>query len=56
MPKCFTQWTVLPHEPLEKHSDNLWSVSGKMPGGNQRRMTIVKRADGGLIFHNPMLC
>lgn len=54
MAKCFTQWTVLPHEPIEKHSDNLWSVSGKMPGGNQRRMTIVKRGDGGLIFHNPI--
>jgi hypothetical protein len=54
MAKCFTQWTVLPHEPIEKHSDNLWSVSGKMPGGNQRRMAIIKRADGGLIFHNPI--
>jgi hypothetical protein len=30
--------------PIEKHSQNLWSVSGKMPGGNQRRMAITKRA------------
>src|SRR5688572_694250 len=52
MPKCFTAWTVLPHEPIEKHSQNLWSVSGKMPGGNQRRMTIAKRADGKLVIHN----
>jgi hypothetical protein len=52
MAKCFTQWTVLEHEPIEKHSQNLWSVSGKMPGGNQRRMTIAKRADGGLVIHN----
>jgi len=51
MAKCFTTWTVLPHEPIEKHAENLWSVSGKMPGGNQRRMTIVRRADGKLVIH-----
>jgi hypothetical protein len=52
MAKCFTEWTVLAHEPIEKHSPHLWSVSGKMPSGNQRRMTLVKRADGGLVIHN----
>jgi hypothetical protein len=54
MAKCFTTWTVLPHEPLEKHSENLWSVSGNMPGGNQRRMAIARRADGKLVIHNPI--
>jgi len=54
MAKCFTTWTVLPHEPIEKHAENLWSVSGNMPGGNQRRMTIARRADGGLVIHNPI--
>jgi hypothetical protein len=54
MPKCFTTWTVLPHDPIEKHSENLWSVSGKMPGGNQRRMALARRADGGLVIHNPI--
>jgi hypothetical protein len=54
MAKCFTTWTVLPHEPLEKHSESLWSVSGKMPGGNQRRMAIARRADGKLLIHNPI--
>ncbi len=54
MAKCFTTWTVLPHDPLEKHSENLWSVSGKMPGGNQRRMSIARRADGKLVIHNPV--
>ena len=54
MAKCFTSWTVLPHDPIEKHSENLWSVSGKMPGGNQRRMTIARRADGKLVIHNPI--
>ena len=54
MAKCFTSWTVLPHDPIEKHSENLWSVSGKMPSGNQRRMTIARRADGKLVIHNPI--
>jgi hypothetical protein len=52
MAKCFTSWTVLPHEPLEKHTPNLWSVSGHMPGGNQRRMTVARRSDGKLVIHN----
>lgn len=54
MPKCFTTWTVLPHDPIEKHSDRLWSVSGKMPSGNQRRMTVARRGDGDLVIHNPI--
>lgn len=54
MAKVFTEWTVLDNGPLEKHSENLWSVSGKMPKGNQRRMTIARRADGGLVIHNPV--
>ena len=54
MAKCFTTWTVLPHEPIEKHAENLWSVSGNMPSGNQRRMTLARRADGGLVIHNPI--
>jgi hypothetical protein len=54
MPKCFTSWTVLPHEPMEKHAENLWSVSGKMPGGSQRRMAVARRADGKLLIHNPI--
>lgn len=54
MPKCLTSWTVLPHDPIEKHLDNLWSVSGKMPRGNQRRMTVARRADGKLVIHNPI--
>ena len=54
MAKCFTTWTVLPHDPIEKHAENLWSVSGTMPGGNQRRMSIARRADGKLVIHNPI--
>ena len=54
MAKVFTEWTVLDNGPLEKHADNLWSVSGKMRRGNQRRMTLARRADGGLVIHNPI--
>lgn len=54
MAKCFTTWTVLPHEPITKHSENLWSVSGNMPSGNQRRMTVARRSDGKLVLHNPI--
>lgn len=52
MAKCFTSWTVLPHEPVTKHSENFWSVSGNMPGGNQRRMSVARRSDGKLVLHN----
>lgn len=54
MAKCFSTWTVLPHEPITKHSENLWSVSGNMPRGNQRRMTVARRSDGKLVLHNPI--
>jgi hypothetical protein len=52
MAKGFTTWTVLRHDDIEKHSENLWSVSGYMPKGNQRRMTVARRADGKLVIHN----
>jgi hypothetical protein len=47
-------WTVLPHRPLEALDDNLWTVRGDVPGipGLDRRMSIVRRGDGGLIFYN----
>src|SRR3954470_19115284 len=46
-------WTVIPHQPLRKHEDNLWSVEGPVPGVPiGRRMTIVKRQDGTLAFFN----
>jgi hypothetical protein len=48
----FREWTVLPHQPIEKLSDNLWTVSGTMPKGHQRRMVIAKLQDGRLLIHN----
>ena len=52
MPVGFETWTVLPHDPVEKCSPNLWHVSGKMPGGTQRKMVIARRTDGDLVIHN----
>ena len=47
-------WIVQPHEPIEKLEPNLWTVRGKVPGvpGFHRRMSIVRRADGSLVFYH----
>lgn len=53
MAKGFTEWTVLPHKPLEKLADNLWSVEGTMPGGGIRRVMVLARlTDGRVVVHN----
>lgn len=53
MPKCFQTWTVLPHGPIEKLSENLWRVEGTMPDPNVKRiMTIARMKDGRLVIHN----
>jgi hypothetical protein len=45
-------WTVLPHDPWERLTDNVWSVSGALPGmALRRRMTAVKLADGRVVIH-----
>ena len=51
MPKVFTEWTVLPHRPIEKLSDNLWRVSGKM-GNVRRQMVLAKLRDGRVVVDN----
>ena len=46
-------WTVLPHRPLEKLQDNLWSVEADLPRGPlKRRMGIARLSDGRLVFLN----
>jgi len=53
MAKVFESWTVLPHEPLEKHGENLWTVGGKMPNGKTPRvMTVARLRSGKLLIHN----
>lgn len=46
-------WTVLDNDPIERLSDNVWSVEGPLPGMSlKRRMTLIKRADGRIVVHN----
>ncbi len=46
-------WTVLPHDPVVTHEDNLKSVTGTLPRGSMNRvMTIARLSDGRLAFHN----
>src|SRR5262245_12379954 len=53
MPKAFQTWTQLPHDPIEKHGDNLWSVTGTMPNPKiSRRMVVGRLGNGGLVIHN----
>jgi hypothetical protein len=46
-------WELLDHGPLEPLADNLWRVTGALPGMSlQRTMTIVRRTDGSLVLHS----
>ena len=45
-------WTVLPHGPWERLTDNVWTVSAALPDmALRRRMTAVKLADGRVVIH-----
>ena len=53
MPKAHTEWTVLRHYPIEKLEDNLWCVTGTLPGmGLKRVMTLVRLDDGSVVIHS----
>jgi hypothetical protein len=55
MPTPERPWIVSPHGPLQKHEANLWTVQGRLPGGPiSRRMSIVRRRDGTLVFYHPI--
>jgi hypothetical protein len=55
MTKPERPWIVSPHGPIVKHEPNLWTVEGKVPGGPiTRRMSIVRRGDGTLVFYHPV--
>lgn len=49
-------WTVSPHGPILKLEENLWVVEGQVPtpGGIKRRMAVVRREDGTLLFFHAM--
>jgi hypothetical protein len=46
-------WTVLPHRPIEKLQENLWTVEADLPQGPlKRRMGIARLDSGQLVFLN----
>ncbi|MEW6431593.1 MAG: hypothetical protein AB1730_08780 [Myxococcota bacterium] len=47
-------WEVGRPGPLVPVDDGLWCVEDQVPGipGARRRMSIIRRADGGLVFFN----
>ncbi len=48
-----TSWEVLPHGPLQPLADNLYFVSGELPGMPLRRgMTVVRLHNGDLLLHS----
>jgi len=53
MAKADSEWRVLRHGPIEKREDNLWSVTGSLPGMSLKRvMTVVRLDDGRLVIHS----
>lgn len=48
-----SDWKVLRHGPIERLEENLWCVTGSLPGMSLKRvMTLVKREDGGIVIHS----
>jgi hypothetical protein len=47
-------WTVNKPGPLTQRDEGLWTIDDDIPGipGANRRMSVVKRADGTLLFYN----
>ena len=46
-------WIVLPHRPIEKLQENLWTVEADLPQGPlKRRMGIARLDSGQLVFLN----
>ena len=53
MAKAHTEWTVLEHRSIEKVEENLWCVTGTLPGMALRRvMTLVRLENGDIVIHS----
>ena len=50
MAKPKRPWTVGKHSELKQIDDNLWAIEDVLPPGILRRMCIIKRGDGSLLF------
>lgn len=48
-----TDWLVLPHDPIQELTENLWRVEGALPHFSMRRvMSVVRLQDGRLLIHS----
>jgi hypothetical protein len=48
-----TDWQILPHDPIQELSENLWRVEGALPQFSLRRvMSVVRLQDGRLLIHS----
>ncbi len=46
-------WLVLPHDPIQELTENLWRVEGALPHFSMRRvMSVVRLQDGRLLIHS----
>lgn len=47
-------WTVHRPGPLTRRDEGLWTIDDEVPGlpGATRRMSVVRRTDGTLLFYN----
>jgi len=46
-------WIVTPHQPIERHEENLWSVRSPIPESKgMRRMMMARLNDGQIVFYN----
>ena len=55
MAKTHDTWTVLSHGALEKLTENLWRVQGRIERPPiERVMAIARLDDGRLVVHNPI--
>ena len=46
-------WQILPHDPIQELSENLWRVEGALPHFSMRRvMTVVRLQRGELLIHS----
>ncbi len=48
-------WAVLPHDPIQKLTENLWRVEGELPHFGMRRvMSVARLSDARLVIHSAM--
>ena len=53
MATAHQEWTVLDHRPIQRLEENLWCVTGSLPGMALKRvMTLVRLDDGRIVIHS----